>query len=254
MLALGCFRACPGNPPVAESAPIGISARTARRRARCSSRWCCARSPPGCTALTGVEAVSNGVPNFKKPKSRNAAATLTIMGALTVAMFAGITALALVARVHVAADPSAAGRGPGRLHPAHRHRPDRRRGFGRRLDRLLRGAGLHRRDPGAGREHRLQRVPDPRLDPRSRTASCPRQFARRGDRLVFCNGIVILAGLAGRLIWAFDASTTRLIQLYIIGVFVSFTLSQAGMVRHWTERCCVSRRTAATGGDCGGPG
>jgi len=61
----------------------------------------------------------------------------------------------------------------------------------------------------------------------------PRQFARRGDRLVFSNGIVILAMLAMALIWAFDASTTRLIQLYIIGVFVSFTLSQAGMVRHW---------------------
>ena len=61
----------------------------------------------------------------------------------------------------------------------------------------------------------------------------PRQFARRGDRLVFSNGIVILSLLAIALIWAFDASTTRLIQLYIIGVFVSFTLSQAGMVRHW---------------------
>jgi hypothetical protein len=64
----------------------------------------------------------------------------------------------------------------------------------------------------------------------------PRQLHRRGDRLVFSNGIVILAGLAGLLIWAFDASTTRLIQLYIIGVFVSFTLSQWGMVRHWTTR------------------
>jgi amino acid transporter len=63
----------------------------------------------------------------------------------------------------------------------------------------------------------------------------PRQFARRGDRLVFSNGIVILAVLAGLLIWAFDANTTRLIQLYIIGVFVSFTLSQAGMVVHWTR-------------------
>ena len=63
----------------------------------------------------------------------------------------------------------------------------------------------------------------------------PRQFARRGDRLVFSNGIVILALLAIGLLWAFDANTTRLIQLYIIGVFVSFTLSQAGMVRHWQQ-------------------
>jgi hypothetical protein len=69
----------------------------------------------------------------------------------------------------------------------------------------------------------------------------PRQFSRRGDRLVFSNGVVILALLAGLLIWAFHASTTRLIQLYIIGVFVSFTLSQVGMVKHWT----VELRTAA---------
>jgi hypothetical protein len=72
----------------------------------------------------------------------------------------------------------------------------------------------------------------------------PLQFARRGDRLVFSNGIVILAVLAGALIWAFDASTTRLIQLYIIGVFVSFTLSQAGMVRHWLTLVARTRQTA----------
>jgi len=69
----------------------------------------------------------------------------------------------------------------------------------------------------------------------------PRQFARRGDRLVFSNGIVLLSLLAALLIWAFDASTTRLIQLYIIGVFVSFTLSQAGMVVHWRRALTVER-------------
>ena len=75
----------------------------------------------------------------------------------------------------------------------------------------------------------------------------PRQFARRGDRLVFSNGIVILALLAVALIWAFDASTTRLIQLYIIGVFVSFTLSQAGMVRHWRRLRPAARRADGAG-------
>jgi hypothetical protein len=74
----------------------------------------------------------------------------------------------------------------------------------------------------------------------------PRQFARRGDRLVFSNGIVILAALATALIVAFDASTTRLIQLYIIGVFVSFTLSQAGMVRHWRRLLPATPPGAAT--------
>jgi hypothetical protein len=69
----------------------------------------------------------------------------------------------------------------------------------------------------------------------------PRQFSRRGDRLVFSNGVVLLALLAAGLIWSFNASTTRLIQLYIIGVFVSFTLSQAGMVRHWNRRLAAER-------------
>ena len=63
----------------------------------------------------------------------------------------------------------------------------------------------------------------------------PRQLHTRGDRLVFSNGILLLAGFAGVLICAFDAQSTRLIQLYIVGVFVSFTLSQAGMVRHWNR-------------------
>src|SRR5207248_8020835 len=63
----------------------------------------------------------------------------------------------------------------------------------------------------------------------------PRQLHTRGDRLVFSNGILILAAFAGVLIWAFNANPTKLIQLYIVGVFVSFTLSQTGMVRHWTR-------------------
>ena len=63
----------------------------------------------------------------------------------------------------------------------------------------------------------------------------PRQMHTRGDRLVFSNGILLLAGFAGLLIWAFQAQSTKLIQLYIVGVFVSFTLSQAGMVRHWNR-------------------
>jgi len=72
----------------------------------------------------------------------------------------------------------------------------------------------------------------------------PRQLHTRGDRLVYSNGIVLLSVFAGLLLWAFDASTTRLIQLYIIGVFLSFTLSQAGMVRHWTRRLATERDPA----------
>ena len=88
---------------------VGARSASPPVQPRPARRWCCsacARSRQGCTALTGVEAVSNGVPNFKPPKSRNAATTLAIMGSLTIAMFAGITALALLSHVHVADDPA----------------------------------------------------------------------------------------------------------------------------------------------------
>jgi hypothetical protein len=179
-----------------------------------------------------VEAVSNGVPNFKKPKSRNAAATLAIMGILTVVMFVGITALALVTKVHVATDPSFLIGAP--------------QGYSQRtVIAQIAGAVFGNSSIGF---YAVQAFTAAILVLAANTAFngfpilasilgqdgfLPRQFARRGDRLVFSNGIVILAVLAIALIWAFDASTTRLIQLYIIGVFVSFTLSQAGMVRHW---------------------
>jgi hypothetical protein len=79
----------------------------------------------------------------------------------------------------------------------------------------------------------------------ARDGHLPRQLSRRGDRLVFSNGVVLLAGLAGLLIVAFDADVTRLIQLYIIGVFVAFTLSQAGMVRHWSTALRTAPDAAA---------
>jgi amino acid transporter len=185
----------------------------------------------GCTALTGVEAVSNGVPSFQEPKSRNAATTLTIMGALAITMFAGITALAVVTHVHMAEDPT-------RLIglPA-----------GQEQRTALSQIGLAVFGGGLA-FYLLQAFTAGILVLAANTAyngfpvlasllardgHLPRQLARRGDRLVFSNGIVLLATVAAVLIVAFDADVARLIQLYIIGVFVSFTLSQAGMVRHW---------------------
>jgi amino acid transporter len=231
MLLVGGFRAVVGHPPVAESAGYAIVP------VEHYSGWLLVALvlrafSSGCTALTGVEAVSNGVPNFKPPKSRNAAATLAIMGGLTVVMFAGITLLALVARVHVT-DTSARLVGA----PA---------GYEQRtVIAQLAAAVFSHHSVGF---YLVQTFTAAILVLAANTAFngfpilasilggdgyLPRQFHRRGDRLVFSNGIVMLAVLAGLLIWAFDASTTRLIQLYIIGVFVSFTLSQLGMVRHW---------------------
>jgi amino acid transporter len=188
----------------------------------------------GCTALTGVEAVSNGVPNFKPPKSRNAATTLTVMGGLTVAMFVGITAFALITGVHVAADPAQLAGAP----PGYEQRT---------VIAQVAGAIFGYHSLGfyailAFTAAILVLAANTAFNGFPILASIlgedgflPRQFSRRGDRLVFSNGIVILALFAVLLIWAFDASTTGLIQLYIIGVFVSFTLSQAGMVVHWTR-------------------
>jgi amino acid transporter len=187
----------------------------------------------GCTALTGVEAVSNGIPAFRPPKSKNAAATLTIMGALAITMFAGITALAIAAHVHMAEVPSNL---IGLPHGAEQKTALSQIGlatFGSTAPFYLLQAftaaililaantafnGFPVLTSLLGRDNYL-----------------PHQLANRGDRLVFSNGIVLLALVAAGLIVAFDANVTRLIQLYILGVFLSFTLSQAGMVRHWAE-------------------
>ncbi|OLB65321.1 MAG: DNA-binding protein [Actinobacteria bacterium 13_2_20CM_2_72_6] len=197
----------------------------------------------GCTALTGVEAVSNGVPSFRPPKSRNAANTLAIMGVLAITMFAGITALAIASQVHVTNDNAQLLGFPAG-------------GAQKTVIAQLGDAVFGGSSVGF---YLLQAFTAAILVLAANTAFngfpilasilgqdgyLPRQFARRGDRLVFSNGIVLLALLAAGLIWAFGASTTRLIQLYIIGVFVSFTLSQAGMVRHWNRRLAAVRDRA----------
>ena len=185
----------------------------------------------GCTALTGVEAISNGVPAFREPKSRNAATTLLAMGLIAVTMFAGVTALALISDVHVA------------------ERPEDLVGFGGADQRtvITQVAAAVFGDGSAGFVY-VAAVTTLILVLAANTAFngfpvlgsilardgyLPRQLHTRGDRLAYSNGIVLLAGFATLLIVAFDAQVTSLIQLYIVGVFVSFVCSQTGMVRHW---------------------
>ncbi|WP_369144841.1 APC family permease [Streptomyces sp. R44] len=185
----------------------------------------------GCTALTGVEAVSNGVPAFAKPKSRNAAMTLAIMGALSATMFFGITVLAMVYEVHVAEDPTELGLPPGTPMSTALAQIGRAT-FGDwhvlfyALQAVTAGVLVLAANTAFNGFPMLASV-------LGRDRYAPRQLVHRGDRLVYSNGIVLLALAAIALIVAFDAQLTRLIQLYIIGVFVSFTLSQAGMVKHW---------------------
>ncbi|MER7949225.1 APC family permease [Streptomyces sp. NPDC096079] len=185
----------------------------------------------GCTALTGVEAVSNGVPAFAKPKSRNAAMTLAIMGGLSATMFFGITVLAMVYEVHVAEDPTELGLPPGTPTSTALAQIGRAT-FGDwhvlfyALQAVTAGVLVLAANTAFNGFPMLASV-------LGRDRYAPRQLVHRGDRLVYSNGIVLLALAAIALIVAFDAQLTRLIQLYIIGVFVSFTLSQAGMVKHW---------------------
>jgi amino acid transporter len=193
----------------------------------------------GCTALTGVEAVSNGVPGFEPPKSRNAATTLLIMGLLATTMFAGITALALISHVHMAENTAALVGFPagGTQRTALSQIALATFGNGA-MFLILQGFTAAILILAANTAFNGFPVLSSLL---GRDGYLPRQLAHRGDRLVFSNGIVLLMAVASLLIVVFDASVTRLIQLYILGVFLSFTLSQAGMVRHWTRALASAR-------------
>src|SRR4051812_5468817 len=232
LLAVAGIRLASGDTLTAESASYGLVPD--HRTGGLLTVFLALRAlASGCTALTGVEAVSNGVPSFREPKSRNAAATLTVMGVLAIVMFAGITALAVVTHVHMAEDPA-------RLVglPAGQQQRTALSQIGLAVFGngpafyLLQGFTAAILVLAANTAYNGFPVLASLL---ARDGHLPRQLARRGDRLVFSNGIVLLAAVAAALIVAFDADVTRLIQLYIIGVFVSFTLSQAGMVRHWAR-------------------
>jgi amino acid transporter len=194
----------------------------------------------GCTALTGVEAISNGVPAFKKPKSKNAATTLALLGAIAVSMFMAITVLAIVSHVHVV-ETSSSG------HPATHNLLGAPHDYVQKT--VIAQVGLAVFGHGFGFYY-LQAVTALILVLAANTAFngfpvlasilahdgfLPRQLNTRGDRLAFSNGILLLSGFAIVLIVAFSASPTRLIQLYIVGVFVSFVNSQVGMIRHWNR-------------------
>jgi amino acid transporter len=187
----------------------------------------------GCTALTGVEAISNGVPSFTKPKSRNAATTLAVMGLFSVTMFAGITVLALVCEVHVAGDPTELGLPAGSSQSTALAQIAKATfGDAEFLFYYVQAATagiliLAANTAYSGFPMLASILAQDRY--------LPRQLHTRGDRLVFSNGIILLSLAAIGLIIAFDAQVTAIIQLYIVGVFVSFTLSQAGMVRHWNK-------------------
>jgi len=176
----------------------------------------------GSTALTGVEAIANGVNAFRRPHGRNAATTLAILGVIAITLFIGVSYLAV-----------------------HEHaRPSQTASVVSQIARATFPAGS-----AASFLYYAVQVTTllilvlaantsfqgfPRLAALlARDNFAPRQFTNLGDRLVFSNGMLVLATLAGLLIWIYGANVNSLIHLYVIGVFTAFTLSQAGMVRYW---------------------
>ncbi|MFI1289814.1 APC family permease [Streptomyces sp. NPDC020792] len=202
----------------------------------------------GCAALTGVEAISNGVPAFRKPKSRNAASTLAMIGLLAVTMFCGIITLAMTTGVRMSDNPAAnLLRGGVPVGPDYVQNPvisqvaEAVFGKGSFLFLVLAAATALVLFLAANTAYNGFPVLGSIL---AQDRFLPRQLHTRGDRLAFSNGIVLLAGAAALLTVVYGADSTRLIQLYIVGVFVSFTLSQVGMVKHWNRHLATERDPA----------
>ncbi|WP_200429676.1 APC family permease [Streptomyces sp. NE5-10] len=202
----------------------------------------------GCAALTGVEAISNGVPAFRKPKSKNAATTLALMGGLAVTMFCGIIFLAQATDVRMAEKPAedllvnGVPVGEGYVQdPVISQVAAAVFGDGTFFFVLLAAATALVLFLAANTAYNGFPLLGSIL---AQDRYLPRQLHTRGDRLAFSNGIVLLAGAAALLVVVYGADSTRLIQLYIVGVFVSFTLSQIGMVRHWNRHLLTERDPA----------
>jgi amino acid transporter len=192
----------------------------------------------GCAALTGIEAISNGIPAFKQPESDNAARTLTWMAALLATMFIGTSVMAYLYHIH-----------------PHEHETVISQ-FGRIIFTGYLGWFYYLVQITTAAILVLAANTSfadfPRLSSLlARDRFLPRQFANRGDRLVFSNGIVLLAVFSAILVWAFRGDTSRLIPLYAVGVFLSFTLSQSGMIVHWWKegKSLKAMRAAAIAND-----
>ncbi|WP_328999181.1 APC family permease [Kribbella sp. NBC_00709] len=241
MAIWGLIRLSAGNLPMAESADFEVHAESGHEVfTGLAAVFLLARAfSSGCAALTGVEAISNGVPAFRKPKSKNAATTLLLLGTIAVTMLMSILFLASKIRLRYAEDPAT------QLYRNGQPVGDgytQKTVIGQIGDSvfsnfqpafyLVIGATMLILVLAANTAFNGFPVLASIL---ARDGYLPRQLHTRGDRLAYSNGIVLLALCAVGLIIAFDAQVTKLIQLYIVGVFVSFTLSQFGMIRHWTR-------------------
>ncbi len=213
MIAVGMWRyLAHGVPaePVSSAAPVAIQGVTLFLILRAFSS--------GSVALTGIEAISNAVPSFKPPESSNARKTYLLLGVITISLFIGITFLTYKFGILPQQDRTVVSQLARAVFGS---------GFGFYVVQIFTAiilvlaantsyAGFPRVSSSLGRDNYM-----------------PRQLANLGDRLVYSNGIIVLGLIAGTLLVAFGGSVNRLIPLYAIGVFICFTLNQAGMVRHW---------------------
>ena len=231
MVVVGLVRWALGDAPVAASAGYGVQTADISRAAVILLVLRAFSS--GCSALTGVEAVSNGVPAFRAPKVVNARTTLAMMGSIAILLFAGLTTLALLSGVHYAEDPCDL--------------------VGFDCEALVQPSLMAQ---VAAATFGMNSIPFfviqaatacvlllaantafngfPLLGSvLARDGYAPKALNTRGDRLVYSNGMLVLGVLAVTVLLVFQADLSNLIQLYIIGVFVSFSLGQIGMIRHW---------------------
>jgi len=241
MISVGFVRLFMGNLPMADSAAYDIHAASSHLDGLTGlgGVFLLMRAfSSGCAALTGVEAISNGVPNFKRPKSRNAGITLLMLGGIAASMMISILVLARYTGLQMVDDTSMVylhGSAQPDVHfaPVISQLASTIFGDGSLLFIFVTAVTgfilILAANTAFNGFPTLASV-------LSRDSFLPRQLYKRGDRLSYSNGIMVLAVGASALVILFNASVTRLIQLYVVGVFVSFTLSQLGMIRHWNKR------------------
>ncbi|MBW4031055.1 MAG: APC family permease [Acidobacteria bacterium] len=232
MIGVALVRTAAGDAPVAETAHFAIKSQSIAQAAVVLLLLRAFSS--GCSALTGVEAISNGVQAFRRPKIQNAQKTLVAMGAIAIVLFVGLITVALISGVHYVEDTC------------------NLVGFANCTTAPQRSVIAQIAAAVFGNNSILffviQAATAAVLLLAANTAFngfpllgsvlatdlyAPKSLATRGDRLIYSNGVIALAVTAAVILVVFRASVTSLIQLYIIGVFVSFTLGQTGMIRHW---------------------
>jgi amino acid transporter len=236
MIVVGLTRAALGDTPIAASSAFTVKDPASLTQIAFILLLLRAFAS-GCSALTGVEAVANGVPAFRRPKIKNAQRTLVLMGSIAIVLFIGIVALALISKVHyaesacdlqgfknctTAPQTSVISQIAAATFP----------GGGYFMFYVIQGATALVLLLAANTAFNGFPLLGSVL---ARDSYAPKSLQTRGDRLVYSNGVLVLSGAAILLLVIYRANLTQLIQLYIIGVFVSFTLGQTGMVVHWTR-------------------